>query len=48
MKIERFEDIDAWKPSRELTNIIYALTGETRACIKGLINYLKRYATEAK
>lgn len=125
MKIERFEDIDAWKLARELTNKVYALTrkeefsrdfelrdqiraaagsamhnvaegfdadstaefirflrytkrscsevqselyialdehyisseefqdvydlaGETRACTKGLIKYLQRYASEAK
>ena len=26
MKIERFEDIDAWKKGRELTRCVYALT----------------------
>ena len=26
MKIERFEDIDAWKLARKLTNKVYALT----------------------
>jgi four helix bundle protein len=125
MKIERFEDIEAWKLARELTNKVYALTqkkefsrdfelrdqiraasgsamhniaegfdadstaefirflrytkrscsevqsklyialdelyisqeefqtvydlaGETRACTKGFIKYLKRYASEKK
>jgi four helix bundle protein len=27
-KIERFEDIDAWKKARELTKIIYDVTGQ--------------------
>ena len=27
-KIERFEDIDAWKKARELTKIIYEVTGQ--------------------
>ena len=27
MKIERFEDIDAWKEARTLTKMIYSLTG---------------------
>jgi len=26
MKIERFEDIEAWKLARKLTNMVYALT----------------------
>jgi four helix bundle protein len=28
MKIKQFEDLDSWKKARELTNIIYDLTGE--------------------
>src|SRR5512146_183596 len=28
MKIERFEDIEAWKLARELTKKVYALTGK--------------------
>jgi hypothetical protein len=28
MKIERFEDIEAWQLSRKLTNEIYVITGE--------------------
>lgn len=28
MRIERFEDIDAWKESRKLVNIVYALSNE--------------------
>ncbi len=27
-KIERFEDIDAWKKARELTKVIYEVTGQ--------------------
>jgi len=27
-KIERFEDIDAWKKARELTKIIYEVTAQ--------------------
>lgn len=27
-KIERFEDIDAWKRARELTKVIYEVTGQ--------------------
>jgi four helix bundle protein len=27
MKIERFEDIESWKAGRELTKIVYKLTG---------------------
>jgi len=29
MKIERFEDIESWKAGRELTKVIYNLTGKT-------------------
>jgi four helix bundle protein len=29
-KIERFEDIDAWKKARELTKIIYEITSQGR------------------
>ena len=28
MRIERFEDIDAWKEARKLVNIVYALSNE--------------------
>ena len=28
MMIKQFEDLDRWKRARELTNIIYELTGE--------------------
>ena len=28
MRIERFEDIDAWKETRKLVNIVYALSNE--------------------
>jgi four helix bundle protein len=28
MKIERFEDIDAWKEARKLVNMIYDISGE--------------------
>jgi len=27
-KIERFEDIDAWKKARELTKVIYEITSQ--------------------
>ena len=30
MKIERFEDIEAWKLARELTRKVYRLTKKTR------------------
>jgi hypothetical protein len=30
MKIKQFEDLDSWKKARELTNIIYDLTGEEK------------------
>jgi four helix bundle protein len=30
MKIERFEDIEAWQLARELTRTVYRLTKETR------------------
>jgi four helix bundle protein len=30
MKIERFEDIEAWKLARELTQKVYALTGKEK------------------
>ena len=29
MKVDRFEDLDAWKVSRELSNLIYAFGRET-------------------
>ena len=28
--ISHFEDIEAWKPARELTNLIYAFTGQEK------------------
>ena len=60
MKIDRFEDIEAWKLARKLTRQVYALTrkeefqmvyalaGETRACTKGFIKYLQQYAAQNK
>jgi len=30
MKLERFEDIEAWQPARELTRKVYRLTKKTR------------------
>ncbi len=37
MKIERFEDIEAWKLARELTRKVYVLTKKTKfACDFGL------------
>ena len=30
MRIERFEDIEAWQLARELTREVYALTKETK------------------
>ena len=30
MKIDRFEDIEAWQPGRELTRKVYRLTKKTR------------------
>ena len=55
MKIERFEDIEAWKLARRLTQEVYRLTKKpkfandyelarrTRAAVRGFINYLKKY-----
>ncbi len=29
MKVERFEELDAWKVARELSNLVYALGGDS-------------------
>ncbi|RKX61201.1 MAG: hypothetical protein DRP37_04265 [Thermodesulfobacteriota bacterium] len=51
MKIERFENIEAWQLARELTGRVYGLNfrmyidhaGRTRAAIRGFIKYLLAY-----
>ena len=49
MKIERFEDIEAWQLARELTRKVYSFkevyeqAARTRAAVRGFINYLKKY-----
>ena len=44
MKIERFEDIEAWQLARELTRKVYRLTKKPGfAKDYGFINYLKTY-----
>jgi len=43
MKIERFEDIEAWQLARELTRKVYDHAGRTRAAIRGFIKYLLSY-----
>ena len=44
-KIERFEDIDAWKKARELTKIIYEVTSQGKLAIDfSLRDQLRRAA----
>jgi len=49
MKIERFEDIEAWQLARELTRKVYGFkevyeqAARTRAAVRGFIKYLKKY-----
>jgi len=45
MKIERFEDIEAWQLACELArfNDVYEQARRTRAAVRGFINYLKKY-----
>jgi len=40
--IQRFEDIEAWKMARALTNRIYELTAKSSRVISGLIKYLRQ------
>ena len=43
MKIEKFEEIQAWQLERELTRKVYNLTKKPSAAIRGFIKYLKEY-----
>jgi len=52
MKIERFEDIEAWQMARELTQKARNCKGlcaketDTTCCRRGFINYLKAQSSQ--
>jgi four helix bundle protein len=45
MKIQRFEDLEAWKIARELTNQIYTITKKESICRDfGFVDQIRRAA----
>jgi len=44
MKIERFEELEAWKEARELVNLIYRLTSRETFTDRDLMRQMRRAA----